>query len=414
MATALTCSAANDLLAVSTNMFGPWIHEATRERDVWNMMIPKLPYPEGVGYTQRSIMIEGMTTGSAEDDWASVAQSSGGVINPLSAPTISDVEWGQSYTNWSPKYKSYKTPCISLDDLRFDHLVKEQLTKTVNQLTQLTSEWNSNRARYEAARLMPQTSCRPGFGPNGIAGVTDTTVMVNKAGVVHPTSTLNQTHLDEAYEYLLAMGAGEASSRANVIDGAPVLTLITSRKTSDAIIRASGSSGNNNGIRDDFHFGNPGELLKPLGVSRVFRGFAHVCDVELPRFDIVAGQLVRRLKWTTTSADSGTKRIINSSWNTAAIELNYIMPRDAYNCRVINPFEREIAGASFMDKPEYYNANFFWHNVQDNTSNVFGKIGRFVGLSANASEPVYPLRGLSFLALRCQNDQTFSACSCAA
>lgn len=409
MATALTCAAANDLLARNDSMFGAWLHNAVRETDIWNLegFIKAAPFPEGSGYTHRSIMIEGMTTGSAEDDWAAVSASANDVINPLSAPTISDVTWGQSYTNWAPKYKSYKTPCISLDDLRFDHDVTAQLTATVNQLSQLTAEWNGNRARYEAARLMPQISSRPGFGPNGIAGVTDTTVMVNKAGVVHPTATLHQSQLDPLYEYLLSQGAGQASSRANVEDGMPVLTLVTSRATSDAIIKASG-------IRDDFRWGDPGELLKPLGVRRVYRGFAHVTDVELPRFDIVAGQLVRRLKWTTTSADSGTKRILNSAWETAGIELNYVLPRDAYVKRIINPFERSIAGASFMDRPEYYNAQFFWHNQRDNSTNIFGKIGRWVGLSANASEPVYPLRGMSILSRRCSADQTFPACVCAA
>lgn len=409
MATALTCSAANDLLARNDQLFGPWIHEAVREADIWNLegFIQTAPFPEGSGYTHRSIMIEGMTTASAEDDWASISASAGGVINPLSAPTIGDVTWGQSYVNWAPSYKSYKTPCISLDDLRFDTDVTTQLQATVNQLSQLTAEWNGNRARYEAARLMPQISSRPGYGPNGISGVTDTTVMVNKAGVVHPTAQLHQSQLDDAYEWLLTQGAGQASSRANVEDGMPVLTLVTSRQTSDNIIRASG-------IRDDFRWGDPGALLKPLGVRRVYRGYAHVTDVELPRFDIIAGQLVRRLKWSTTSADSGTKRVINSAWNTAAIELNYILPRDAYTKRVINPFGQEIAGATFMDRPEYYNASFYWHNQRDNSTNIFGKIGRFVGLSANASEPVYPLRGMTILSKRCAYDQTFPACTCAA
>lgn len=407
MATALTCSAANDLLARNDVMFGPWLHEAVRETDIWNLegWIKTAPFPEGSGYTHRSIMIEGMTTGSAEDDWAAISASASGVINPLSAPTIGDLTWGQNYFNWAPKYKAYKTPCIALDDLRFDSDVTAQLTATVDQLSQLTAEWNGNRARYEAARLMPQISARPGFGPNGVVGVTDTTTDVNKAGVVFPTSVLTQSILDEEYEYLLAMGAGQASSRANVEDGMPVLTLVTSRATSDNLIKASGTI-------DNFRWGNPGELLKPLGVRRVYRGFAHVTDVELPRYDVVGQTLVRRLKWSMTSADSGSQRTLNSAWLTAGLELNYILPRDAYTRRVINPFEREIAGASFMDRPEYYNANFYWHNQRDNSTNVLGKIGRWVGISANASEPVYPKRGMTVLSKRCSYDQAFTACSC--
>lgn len=406
MATALTCSAANDLLARNDSLFGPWIHEAVREMDIWNSdFITKAAFPVGSGYTQRSITIDLITTGSAEDDWTDITASAGGVINPLSAPTIADISFGQTYQNWNPQYKAYKTQCISLDDLRFDYEAERQLTATVSQLARTTAEWNGNRARYEAARLMPQVAARPGFTMSGFAPVTDTTKMVNKAGVPIPTSVTTQSILDRLWEYLLRQGAGDKSSRASVMDGEPVLTWITSRAASDYIVKS-------NGIRDDFHWGDPGELLKPLGVRRVYKGFAHVCDPEIPRFDLVAGQLVRRLPYTTEAASSGTRAVPNPSYETAQYELQYILPRDAYNVRVINPFDREIAGASFEDRPEYYNAQFFWHNVKDNSSNIFGKLGRWVGLSANASEPVFPKRGVSILALRCPNDQTFAACTC--
>lgn len=410
MATALTCSAANDLLARNDSLFGPWIYEATRETNIWNSpnFIPVKPFPTGVGYTLRSIMIEGMTTGSAENDWTAVTASSGGVINPLSAPTISDLTWGQTYTNSTPAYKSYKTPCISLDDLRFDHDVAAQLTATKNQLVQLTAEWTANRKRYEAARLMPQIVSRPGFGSSSnIVGITDTTKDVGKSGLATPTATLHQSQLDAAYEYLLTNGAGMEGSRASVDDGSPVLTLVTSRQASDKIIRDAN-------IREDFRWGNPGELLKPLGVRRTYRGFAHVIDTELPRYDLVANVFVRRLPYSMTSSgiSSGEGRVLNSAWLTAEYELSYILPRDAYNQLVINPFDREIAGASFEDRPEYYNAQFFWHNVKDNSTNIFGKIGRWVGLSANASQPVYPKRGMTILSKRCPDDQTFPACGC--
>lgn len=407
MSTPLTCSAANDLLARNDNMFGPWIHNAVKETDIWNLagFIKTAPFPEGRGYTQRSITIEGMTAASAEADWTAISASSGGVINPLSAPDFTDLTWGQSYRNWAPSEKAYRTPCISMDDLRFDSDVAQQLTATVDQLAQLTAEWNGNRARAEMARLMPMASARPGYGPNGIAGVTDTTTYINKAGVVVPTSTLTQSMLDDAWQYRLRLGAGQESSRFNVSDGQPILGLVTDRNTSDNIIKAAGT-------RDDFRWGNPSELLKPLGVNRVYRGFAHIIDVDLPRFDVVAGQWVRRLPWKMVATDSGFARQPDPLYDLAAYQYNYVITRDIYTKRIIQPFEREIAGASFMDRPEYYNAMFYWHNQRDNTTNVLGKIGRWVGISANASEPVYPLRGQVIVSKRCPADQVFTACGC--
>lgn len=414
MATALTCATVNDYLARNDTLFGPYIYQAIRETSPWVALTPTEAFPEGTGYTHRNIRIEGMTTGSAEADWTQVTASNGSTINPLSAPTLTALTWGQSYTNWNPSYKGYLTPCISLDDLKFDHMVTEQITQTVNQLTQVTDEVLSNRYRYEHARLMPQISARPGFGTGSIVGVTDTTTDVNKAGVAIPTATASQSFLDTCHTYLLRLGAGAPDSRGGTDNGIPALDLITSKEHSDKLIREAGTASLNNGIIDNFHFGNPDELLKPLGVTRMFRGFNHVIDVELPRYNLVAGQLVRVLPFTMTSADSGQKRIYNTAYETAAYELIYIKPRNAMAAAIIKDSSaKDIAGAAFEDHPYYYSMTFFWSNIKDNTTNILGKLGRWIGIAAQASHPMYPDRGLTILQKRCAYDQTFPACACA-
>lgn len=403
--TAVTCATVNDYFARNDNMFGVWVHEQLRESSPWYAITPKEAFPQGAGYTIRDIMIERMSTYNDQGSWNNITASDGTTTNPLSQPTLTQLNWGQSYTSWNPQYQGYLTPCISLDDLKFDHNVVDQVTKTVAQLTQVSDEIFSNRARYECARIMPQISARPGFGPNGIVGVTDTTVMVNKAGVVIPTSKITQSLLDTAYSYLLRQGAGAASSRANMQDGQPTMSLVISREASDDILRQAN-------VRDDVRWGDPGELLKPLGVTRVFRGFAHIIDPELPRFDLVAGQLVRRLPWASASADSGTKAIVNNAYNNAEYELYYIKPMDAYAYAVIKDSSaKDIAGASFEDYPYYYANTFFWHNVKDNTTNILGKLGKWISISAAATHPHYPARGLTIIAKRCPNDQAFASCS---
>lgn len=419
MATALSCSTVNDLLARNDTLFGAWIYEALRESSPWVRLTPTEAFPEGSGYTHRNIRIEGMTTASAESDWTDITASNGSTINPLSAPTLTALTWGQTYTNWNPKYKGYITPCISLDDLKFDHLVAQQIGGTVNQLTQVTDEVLSNRARYEAARLMPQIAARPGYvnGGNGIAGITDTTTDVNKAGVPIPTAGIDQTLLDKVYLYLLRIGGGAPSSRAGMANGVPVLNLICDKELSDYLIRSYNSSAAAGtpivGTYANFLWGDPGELLKPLGVDRQYRGFAHIVDTEIPRYDLVAGQLVRRLPWSMTSADSGSKRVFNSAYETAQYSIAYIKPNDAYACAVIKDSSaKDIAGASFEDHPYYYSMTFFWSNIKDNTTNILGKLGRWIGIAANASHPMYPDRGMTIVYKRCYADVTFPACVC--
>lgn len=403
MATELTCAQVNDYLARNDNMFGPWIHEALKESDPWYALTPKEAFPEGRGYTQKDILIEGITTGSDESDWDAVTASNGSTINPLSLPDFTDLSWGQTYTEWSPYAKNYRTPCIALDDLRFDNMAAKQLGATVEQLKGVTKEMWANRARYEYARLVPQITARPGFG-SGIAGVTDTTKMVK---VPAATSVVTQSILDAAYDQILSTGAGEDPlGPVNREDGAPVFTFITSRATSDNIIRASG-------IRDDFRYGDPGQLLKPLGVRRVYRGFAHVVDTELPRFNLVDNVWTRVMPWTMSATSSGYKRTRNASYATAEYELNYIHLRSAMSFAIINTqTARPVPEVSFTDRPEYYNAQVLWHNVQDNSSNTLGKIGRFLFLAAGATHPGTPFRAMTILSRRCSSDQTFTGCSC--
>ncbi len=413
--TALTCASVNDLLARNDSLFGAWIYEALRENSPWVRLTPTEAFPEGTGYTHRNIRIEGITAASAESDWTAVTASNGSSTNPLSIPQLTALTWGQSYTNWSPSYKGYITPCISLDDLKFDHMVAEQVSRTVEQLTQVTDEVLSNRYRYEHARLMPQVACRPGWGvtTGSIVGITDTTTDVNKAGVTVPTADVSQSFLDSLHTYLLRLGAGSPESRGGTDNGIAALDLVCSKEVSDKLIREAGTASLNNGIIDNFHFGKPDELLKPLGVSRMFRGFNHVIDNEIPRYDLVAGQMVRRLPFSMTSADSGSKRIYNTAYETAGYELIYIKPRNAMAAAIIKDSSaKDIAGASFEDHPYYYSMSFFWSNIKDNTTNILGKLGRWIGIAAQASHPMYPDRGMTILRKRCYADQSFPACVC--
>src|SRR5690606_13647042 len=108
----------------------------------------------------------------------------------------------------------------------------------VNKAKEITDEVFSNRVRYEYARLVSQIIASPGFGA-GIQGITDTTKMI-KAPTA-PSSVLTQGILDAVYDHLLRTGAGQDPlGPVSREDFAPVFTLITSRGTSDNIIRASG------------------------------------------------------------------------------------------------------------------------------------------------------------------------------
>jgi hypothetical protein len=90
-------------------------------------------------------------------------------------------------------------------------------------------------------------------------------------------SVLTGGVLRDIYARLCRNGAGKNSG--GMSDGAPVFPLLTSPETSDYLIREAGT-------RNDLRWGNAGELLKPLGVTRSLCGFSHVLDHEVPRFTL--------------------------------------------------------------------------------------------------------------------------------
>jgi hypothetical protein len=67
-------------------------------------------------------------------------------------------------------------------------------------------------------------------------------------------------------------------------NGRPIFTLVCSPEISDALIRLNAAT------RDDFRYSpQVSELLKPLGVERSYRGFYHLIDVQIPRYNYVPG-----------------------------------------------------------------------------------------------------------------------------
>jgi hypothetical protein len=94
-----------------------------------------------------------------------------------------------------------------------------------------------------------------------------------------PTSQLTQDHLSKFYMEIQSRGAG-VQSAYGMESGRPVYALIAGAETSDRILR------NINAQRLDLNYGKPDELLRPLGVDRTFRGFAHIHDLYPSRYYI--------------------------------------------------------------------------------------------------------------------------------
>lgn len=395
----LTCVDINGHFASESNRFNIDIHQQLRESSLWYNLIPKAAFPQGMGFagdaspTLRELTIDRIYQASAETDWQDVVSyDDGGPTPNASTVQATEISFGHTIRTWNLQKKDYKTPCVNLDALKHHYEVNRQIERTIEALSQFSDAVHANRARAEYARLVPKLTARVGFGPNGLAGNTGNSM--TPASLLPPTHALDQRFLDQIYDWMMREGSGLNPVTRDM--GAPTLGLVTSRETSDAIIRAEG-------VRDDYRYADPGELLRPLGVNRVYKGYVHMIDTELPRFNFTANQWVRVLPYISETASSGFRAVPNPAYATASYEMSYIYSPDVYEC-VIQKEGPSIPGADFEDHPYYYTGQVFWLNIKHEQYNPLGKVGRWLILFQNGSRPKLPNRGRVIMHKRCIND----------
>lgn len=398
MADNLTCADVDAHFARESNRYNIDIHQQLRESSLWYNLIPKVSFMHGMGDngaglpSLRELTIDRIYQASDETDWADVAISDGSGVSNAATVTATEISFGHTVRLWNLQKKDYKTPCLDLDTLKSDYAVNRQIEKTIEALTQFSDAVHANRARAEYARLVPKLTARYGFGPSGLPG--DTSNSMAPATLSPPTLALDQRILDQIYDWMMKEGAGLHPVSRDM--GAPTLGLITSRETSDAIIRGEG-------VRDDYRYGDPGELLRPLGVTRVYKGYVHMIDTELPRFNYINNAWVRVLAQIPENATKGTRGVPNPAYATASYEMSYIYSSDVYEC-VVQKEGPSIPGADFEDHPYYYTGQVFWLNIKNEQYNPLGKIGRWLMLFQNGSRPKLPNRGRVIMHKRCPND----------
>jgi len=391
---ALSCATVNDVFQRLSNQFSVDIHERYSAEDPWGRLLRVGKFPLGKGTTLTEITTERVMSGSFEDDWTNVGVSNGGAVtsdtaNPQNAE---DLSFGETLRNWNLQSKSYKTPCLNLDDLKTSFEVEDQVEKTVNQLTQMTKRVLSNRRRAEYLRLVPKISC----GVDAI-GVSHATIDDN---FPLPTSVLVQGLLDVLRVVMIRNGA--AKDALGMENGAPVLGLITSAETSRNLLRQ------NPDLRQDLHFANPSELIAPLGVERSYGGFYHIWDIEIPRYNFVSEngtglKWVRIYPFVKVVVNGQTSWEPNAAYEATTYELSYIFHPNVYE-EAVQQVGPNIPGADFKDFPYYYSGQFFWLNILDITNNPLGKIGRWMGIFCSGSRPLAPFLGAAIMHLRCPND----------
>jgi hypothetical protein len=387
-----TCPEVSDWFARETGRFNIDIHDKRIMSDPWYRLTRRGVFPLGMGTTLTEITVARILTSSVENDWVDVATSNANLANGC-VPAPNDLQFGNIRRTWNLQTKSYRTPCLCLDDLKTSFQITSQVEKTVSELTRLTSWIDSNRQRSEFSRLTWKISMRPGL-PNS-ANL--------DASLLPPSSGMSQDFLDVERLRLLRDGAWENASGMG--PGGPVLNLIIDPEESQNIIR------NNPDARQDIRFAMPSELVQPLGVERDYKGWYHVPDVYIPRLNYVQGlnnPWVYVLPFKQVTTTEGYDWVPNEAYYTAQYGICYAHHMDVYEC-AIQQVGPDIPDAPFTDYAYYYTMQFFWLNIISDL-NPLGKIGRWLGISQSGSRPIHPEYGRTFIYRRCPLDLQFSSC----
>ncbi len=391
----MACDAVLDILTRETGRFTTEIYNRVFLRSLWIGLPHKDSFPEGIGEIITNLTYERSAPTEAVPAWLPVSvvdgQEGGACLPPAQKVGI-----GSTTRTWSLFRRVLEGPDFCVEELRTPFALRAQLERVLDILAEYAMiEWEI-RYRNEYFR-----TCNRKVVVDGCPA-SESNTMATTYPAACPTSPITQGVLNRYKVKLLRDGA--ATSAMGMMDGAPILTLITSPEASDRLIF------DNSDIRQDLRFGKPSELLAPYGVERSYRGFYHLLDPYNRRFTCAGGTYTQVAPFASTAATKGQKSVVNSSWEMASCEETFVFDQTVFTSRIPRPITNPAP--NFRFDPVNYMGDWRLKNILDRTCNPDGTIVYHRGILAMAGEPVHPERGIAFTHLRCDpNCNLVNACS---
>ena len=402
-------NSAFDAMAYATESLGTDIQRKATHSSIWQNLVPRASYKNGTGFVQTTFTVENSLPTDDTESWNAMTSSSlstGAADNVGTCSTSwNDVNLGYSSVTYSPQNYNLRGPIVCSTDLIFEHNVSAFLTAYVQELTK--------RAKYTLDNKLANEYCT--FAKKAMLAGSDTTAAVtmyaggpaieahndaggNEFAASDPSAVdLEQSHLDIIAQELIEEGATEGDSNGWITldEGGPVFPLLIGMEASHKIVKNSGSD-----YRNDLRYGEPNELLKRLGASRVLGNFRHVPTIMPMRFnwDDSADGFVRVNQYAEADATKGKKYSVNSAWKTATHEAAGVLNPAVFTAEAVRPVT--AAGGLSWD-PQNYNGEWKWvtglNNISDagvdvstNGSDPFQKLGRHFCEYKFAMKPVRP------------------------
>ena len=378
----------NDIFVRDENRLSGKIFRRSINRSVWNKLIPKSVWPNGVSDIQQVATVE-RNLPDDTDTWENVTTDGSGSC----VPTEYEVPSGLTTRNYRLTQKALTSEDVCVDTTRNAYQVKEQTGHMYRNLTKVVSYvWKRRGAIDYADTAEHKMIATHGLPENAAAFPS-----------IAATSLLTQRILSKIYMNLIHDSAEEDGGSLGMADGRPQFILVTDADTSDRIVE---ETRNTNALL--YNGNRVPELLQPLGVDRAIRGFYHTIDNLPRRFTFSGGAYTEVDPYVSAAATVGTKHRIAPAYREADYTMSYVFLPSVIEFLVPQPISTQ--GSKTKWNPQNYMGEFKWLNIADRLLNPLNQIGFYYALLSAATKPCFPDFGYAIIHKRCPADLDHTDC----
>jgi hypothetical protein len=377
----------NDNFQRESGRISDRIFRRSINNSVWNKLIPKETWPNGMGDSITSMTIE-RNLPDDTDTWEDVVTAGSGNC----VPTEYEVPSGSTTRSYNLEQKALTSEDICVDTTRGAFQIKEQTRLVFRNLTKVVSYvWKRKALKDYATLAQHKMIATHGFPENAAS-----------FPAIAATSVLTQKMLNRVYQNLIHDSAEEDGGSLGKAAGRPQFILVTDAETSDTLMEETRTT---NAMLEGVRVP---ELLQPLGVDRAIRGFYHTIDNLPPRYNFVGGAWVEVPPYESLAATKGTKSTISHAYREALYTDSYVFLPTVMNFLVPQPIS--TVGSKTKWNPQAYMGQFQWLNIAHRTDNPLNQIGLYYALLSCASKPCIPDFGYVIRHKRCPADLDHTDC----
>lgn len=395
-----------DALRVLSESLGDHIQRKASHKSVWLNAMPRGTYKNGTGLVQTTFTVENTEPYTTEESWNPISLSTS-YLTPGSAgenagsPSTQGacaIEWNDVTTGFTERQYSLKKfglrgDVICADDLTFAWQAQSFLSAYQGELAKRAQRTWELHYFNEYVNLVPKViTTGDENAPTISLDTTEGLPNASNMSLAESTAGLTQGALDQVAVGLIEGGATEGDSSGWITLGAegPVFPMLVGMEASAALAK------NNDKLREDLHFGEPNQLLKRIGASRILGSMRHVVTTQPARYSYADGKYTRVAPYIEQDATKGKKAVPNPAYSdksTAPYEAAVILNPAVFTAEVVKPVN---SAAGMKWNPKSYSGDWKFivgGDIICETNDPTGRLGRHFAEYACAIRPVRPEDG---------------------